>query len=109
MSDEDLQIAGRMLDASRETREAIERLTLSVEAERSHTNAARSDIAGEIKGLRREVADLRRMLVGKKGDNGLASRVLLLERSRAQVSWHSIGVVIALVLAAATLAGGLLY
>jgi hypothetical protein len=94
MTNEDERVlVGQMLHASRQTREAVENLHRTIQLRRS-------SIDGEIKGLRSEVHELRRLLVGSKGDNGLSSRVLLLENSKGVIRWESIGVIVALLVAA---------
>ena len=96
MPDEETErkYAAQMLEASRLTRHAVDELRLSIESRHE-------SIDGEIKGLRREIKDVSRILVGERGDNGVASRVLLLERQTGLVSWQSVSVIVALVLAAA--------
>lgn len=83
----------RLLAAHNETRLAIEQL-------RSSTDERRVAVDGELAKVRQEIRDLRNLLVGEKGDNGIASRVMLLERTRSHISWQSIGVIIALCIAA---------
>lgn len=87
------KLARQMMEASKDTRLAVDSLRVSIEERRRSLDE-------ELTSVRREISDLRSLLVGDKGDNGLSSRVMLLERTRAHISWQSVGVIIALALAA---------
>lgn len=87
------QLAIDMIEASRQTKESVDILRTTIQQRRL-------SLDGEIKGIRAEVRELRQHLVGARGDNGLTSRVMLLEKQKNSVTWQSIGVVIALAIAA---------
>lgn len=57
---------------------------------REMTDAQKSTIAD----VRRELADIRRMLQGHDGANGLMTRVRLLESDRGRVSWLGIAALV---------------
>ena len=91
--DDGVDIARKALLASRQTTAAVEALTAAIQDNRGARDR-------EAKQFREAIRELRDILVGVKGDNGLTSRVLILEKAKGNVSWQSVGVIFALGMAA---------
>ncbi len=104
MPNEEQTLAAQMIEASRQTQAALDRLSSSLDGRREHIDseikALRVEMEADRVWMREEISGIAEILVGKKGDNGLATRVLLLEKQKGSVSWQSVGVLVALGLAA---------
>lgn len=93
MEQEERELANTMIEATAKTRSAIDHLTTELLA-RDHAAENRMN------DLSNSIAELRLIVIGKSGDNGLSTRVKMLERSRGHVSWAALGMVAGLLLAA---------
>lgn len=87
-------LAKKMILCTEKTEQALDTLTETV--------LDRYEIIEEkISELRDDFEDLKDILVGKTGDNGLTTRVKMLEKSRGYVSWSVLAMAIGLALAVA--------
>ncbi len=86
-------LAAKMVSIARENNKAIGRLSRALESRDDRLDAGLS-------ALRAQVVKLEKILLGEYGDNGLTSRVMLLEKTRNKVSWGAVAVIVGLAMSA---------
>lgn len=89
-------LARQMILASRESTRAISQLSVTLEDRHQRTLDKLAVLEGQH-------VKLESILLGEHGDNGLTSRVMLLEKSKGHVSWAGVAVIVGLALSALAL------
>lgn len=93
MQDDERDLARKMIAATKETQGAVDELT--------NTLLRRDDLfESKCLELGAEVKELSDILIGKTGENGLTTRVKMLERGHGYVAWTTVAAILALLIAA---------